>query len=55
VKHKYFGNSTINVRVEQGAEIKRPSILYLKGSEVGDGISVEVGGKVAYVAKGELV
>lgn len=55
VKHKYFGASTINVRVEQGAEIKRPSILYLKGSEMGDEISVKVGGKVVYVAKGELV
>ncbi len=55
VKHKYFGDSTIDVRVEQGAEIMRPSILYLKGSEKGDEISVEVGGKVAYVAKGELV
>ena len=55
VKHKYFGDSTIDVKVEQGAEIKRPSILYLKGSEKGEEISVEVGGKVAYVAKGELV
>lgn len=55
VKHRYFGDSKIDVRVEQGAEINRPSILYLKGEEVGDGISVEVGGKVAYVAKGELV
>jgi len=37
------------------ARMMRPSILYLKGEERGDEISVEVGGKVAYVAKGELV
>lgn len=55
VKHKYFGGSEIDVRVEQGAEVNRPSILYLKGAEKGDEISVEVGGKVAYVARGELV
>ena len=55
VKHKYFGDTKIDVRVEQGAEVNRPSILYLKGEEKGDEISVEVGGKVAYVAKGELV
>ncbi len=55
VKHKYFGDSNVDVNVEQGAEMNRPSILYLKGSEKETGISVEVGGKVAYVAKGELV
>ncbi|MCW4012796.1 MAG: phenazine biosynthesis protein, partial [Candidatus Bathyarchaeota archaeon] len=55
VKHRYFGDSNIDVRVEQGAEIQRPSILYLKASEKPDGIEVNVGGKVAYVAKGYLV
>lgn len=55
VKYRYFGDSKVDVMVEQGAEMNRPSILYLKGEEVGDEISVEVGGKVAYVAKGELV
>jgi trans-2,3-dihydro-3-hydroxyanthranilate isomerase len=55
VKHRYFGDSNVDVNVEQGAEMNRPSILYLKGSETETGISVEVGGKVAYVAKGEMV
>jgi trans-2,3-dihydro-3-hydroxyanthranilate isomerase len=55
VKHRYFGGSKVDVMVEQGAEMNRPSILYLRGEERGDEISVEVGGKVAYVAKGELV
>ncbi len=55
VKHRYFGDSDVDVRVEQGAEMNRPSILYLKGSEKDGEISVEVGGKVAYVAKGKLV
>ncbi|TRO54816.1 PhzF family phenazine biosynthesis protein [Candidatus Bathyarchaeota archaeon] len=55
VKHRYFGGDEIDVRVEQGAEIKRPSILYLKAKEIGDGIEVQVGGKVAFVAEGKLV
>ena len=55
VKHRYFGDSSIDVRVEQGAEIQRPSILYLRASEKGDEIEVNVGGKVAYVAEGHLV
>ena len=55
VKHRYFGSNEIDIRVEQGAEVKRPSILYLKAKEKGDNIEVQVGGKVAYVAEGKLV
>jgi trans-2,3-dihydro-3-hydroxyanthranilate isomerase len=54
VKHRYFGSPKIDIRVEQGAEISRPSILYLKAEEVKGGIDVRVGGKVAMVARGEL-
>jgi trans-2,3-dihydro-3-hydroxyanthranilate isomerase len=55
VKHRYFGDSRIDVRVEQGAEVHRPSILYLKAEEKDGSIEVNVGGKVAYVAKGHLI
>jgi len=54
VKHRYFGSAKIDVRVEQGAEINRPSILYLRAEEVNDVIVVRVGGKVAMVARGEV-
>ena len=54
VKHRYFGKPKIDIRVEQGAEIGRPSILYLRAEEVKGGIDVRVGGKVAMVARGEL-
>ncbi|MFH1178728.1 MAG: PhzF family phenazine biosynthesis protein [Candidatus Bathyarchaeota archaeon] len=55
VKHRYFGEDRIDIRVEQGAEVKRPSILYLRASVKEEGIEVNVGGKVAYVAEGKLV
>ena len=55
LKHRYFGESKIDVRVEQGAEVKRPSILYLKSERKGSDIIVDVGGKVAYIAEGYLV
>ncbi len=55
VKHRYFDDTSIDVRVEQGAEIQRPSILYLRASQKGKEIEVNVGGKVAYVATGRLV
>jgi trans-2,3-dihydro-3-hydroxyanthranilate isomerase len=56
VKHRYFGQDEINIQVEQGYEIKRPSLIYLKAKRVElDEISIFVGGKVILVAKGELV
>lgn len=53
VKHRYFGEDPIDVRVEQGCEIGRPSLIYLKAGHHGGAIRVEVGGKVISVAQGE--
>jgi trans-2,3-dihydro-3-hydroxyanthranilate isomerase len=53
VKYRYFEKSEINIRVEQGYEIKRPSLLFLKASEDNGEIIVYVGGKVEKIAQGE--
>ncbi|MGM0688640.1 MAG: PhzF family phenazine biosynthesis protein [Bacillota bacterium] len=56
VKYRYYGNKEIDLRVEQGYEIGRPSLLLLKAKEEeGGAISVFVGGKVIMVARGELI
>jgi len=55
VEHKYFGSDKIDIRVEQGYEIKRPSLLYLRAGKSGNKIDVNVGGKVVMVARGEFV
>ena len=56
VKHRYFAQDQINIRVEQGYEIKRPSLLLLKATQgKGGKIVVNVGGKVIPVVKGELL
>ena len=55
VKYRYFNDEKINIRVEQGYEIKRPSLLLLKADQTEDLINISVGGKVVMVAKGELV
>lgn len=55
VKHRFFGSDSIDVRVGQGYEIKRPSLLLLRAKRNGDEIQVNVGGSVIMVAKGELV
>lgn len=54
-RHRYFGPGSIDVRVEQGYEIQRPSLLYLRAEREDDEIRVSVGGRVQMVAKGELV
>jgi trans-2,3-dihydro-3-hydroxyanthranilate isomerase len=53
VKHRYFGADQIDVRVEQGYEIGRPSLIYLKASNRGGAIHGEVGGRVISIAQGE--
>jgi trans-2,3-dihydro-3-hydroxyanthranilate isomerase len=52
VEHRYFGGESIDIRVEQGYEIKRPSILMLRAAREGGTIRVQVGGRVVPVAKG---
>ena len=54
-KYKYLGNESVNIRVEQGYEIGRPSLLYLRAEDTDGNIEVHVGGKVVMVAQGELV
>lgn len=52
--YNYFGSDVVNIRVEQGYEIDRPSLLLLKAEKTGDLIQVEVGGNVIKVAEGIL-
>lgn len=54
VKYRYFDKDKIDIRVEQGYEIARPSLLYLRAKAQNDRIDVSVGGKVVMVAKGNL-
>jgi trans-2,3-dihydro-3-hydroxyanthranilate isomerase len=55
VKHHYFKNRQVSIRVEQGHEMGRPSLLYLKAREIDENkIEVMVGGKVIPVARGEI-
>ena len=54
-KNLYFGDSKVDVKVEQGYEINRPSLLYLKAKMKDGEIEVSVGGQVIFIGKGELV
>lgn len=53
-KFRYFGQPKIDIRVEQGIEINRPSLLHLNAEDKDGKIDVNVGGCVILVAHGEL-
>lgn len=53
VKHRYFGSGEIDIRVEQGYEMGRPSLIYLRAQDRGGTIHAEVGGRVVPVARGD--
>ncbi|MDL5502206.1 MAG: PhzF family phenazine biosynthesis protein, partial [Candidatus Methanoperedens sp.] len=53
-KYNYFKSRKIDIQVEQGYEIGRPSLLYLRGEEQAGKIEVLVGGKVQMIARGEF-
>lgn len=55
VKHLYFGKSSINIKSEQGYEMGRPSLLYLRADETDDKIHISVGGKSVIIAKGAFI
>ncbi len=55
VKHSYYGKDNIDIKVEQGYEINRQSLLYLK-SDIEKGIiNIYVGGKVIKNGEGILL
>jgi len=54
-RYAYLGDGSVDVRVEQGYEMGRPSLLGLQATDRGEEVHVEVGGSVVAVARGELL
>jgi trans-2,3-dihydro-3-hydroxyanthranilate isomerase len=55
VRYGVLGGGEIDIRVEQGCEIGRPSLLRLRAWERDGRFQVHVGGKVVPVARGTLL
>jgi trans-2,3-dihydro-3-hydroxyanthranilate isomerase len=55
VRYRYLEDTRVNVRVEQGYDIGRPSLLLLKAEEKGGKINISVGGRVIQIAEGVFV
>jgi trans-2,3-dihydro-3-hydroxyanthranilate isomerase len=54
-KHHYFGSRSLDITVEQGVEMGRSALLYLRAEYKIDKCSVSVGGRVIKIAKGEFI
>jgi len=54
-RHDFFGDGTVDARAEQGFVMGRPSLLRHAAEAGGEEITVEIGGRVVAVARGELL
>jgi trans-2,3-dihydro-3-hydroxyanthranilate isomerase len=55
LRHHYGGRPNVDMRVEQGYEIGRPSLICLRAEEKEGHLHVWVGGQALTIAKGEFV
>jgi trans-2,3-dihydro-3-hydroxyanthranilate isomerase len=55
LEHEYGAGGPVDVRVEQGYDMGRPSLLHLKASEHEEGRDIRVGGRVIPVARATLL
>jgi trans-2,3-dihydro-3-hydroxyanthranilate isomerase len=54
-KHHYFGSPNLDITVEQGIEMGRASLLYLRAQHTAHLCPVSIGGRVIKIAKGEFI
>jgi trans-2,3-dihydro-3-hydroxyanthranilate isomerase len=54
-RHRVLGAGDFDVRIEQGHEISRPSLLHVRARFAGDALEISVGGRVIPAARGELL
>jgi len=54
LEHDYYGRRELSLRVEQGVEIGRPSLLFLDARDRDGQRQIEVGGHVIASVRGEL-
>lgn len=55
LEHRYFSELDLSLRIEQGYEINRPSLVMLRARKVGNSHDVRVGGQVIPTVRGELL
>lgn len=54
-KYEYFGSPKLDIAVEQGVEMGRASLLYLRAEYTPTRCPVSIGGRVINIAQGEFI
>jgi len=55
LEHKYYPTSNISIRIEQGHEVRRPSLIMVRAHQKKNINDIRVGGMVANAVAGELL
>ncbi len=55
LEHRFFAGSELSLRIEQGYEIRRPSLVMLRARMLGQSREVSVGGRVIPTVQGQLI
>lgn len=53
LENHFFAATKINLQIEQGYEMQRPSLIKINAEKINGKFRIHVGGKVFFVAKGE--
>ncbi len=53
LEHNFFNDTKIELRIEQGYEVHRPSLIKIKAEKINGKFRIQVGGKVFLIASGE--
>ncbi len=53
-KYRYFDDDKVDIKIEQGIEIGRPSQLIAKATPTVDDYEISIGGQIILIAKGEI-
>jgi trans-2,3-dihydro-3-hydroxyanthranilate isomerase len=55
LEHRFFSDPNLDLRIEQGYELRRPSLVMLRARMVGRSREVSVGGHIIPTVQGELL
>lgn len=55
LEHRVFSESSLALRIEQGHEVGRPSLVMLRARKNVHALEVSVGGTVIPIVQGELL
>ena len=54
LEHRVFPDADLSLRIEQGYEVRRPSLVLLRARMAGHSREVRVGGHVIAIVQGQL-